>query len=356
VGADPLTTDPLALVLDAVVRQRATVEAAELMGSAAAWAGVLGRGWDDGGQLLDGLVRSVAEAPAGAARTALHGALLAIGAGLEDSDPADWPVDLHVVDGAAAALSTAVARHVDDVRAALAAAAAGVAAPEEATVLRGLSVVLDLHDEAEDAIASALAPGGRHPSAMPPGAGIGSSVVVTTALAAVAEHGRRLTGAMQEHEEKRRAEGRALLWDMTFGIPISVAGLVPLAGRVTGVVESVVTRLLGTNGYHVNDLQLDETGAFRSGGGAAGPRELTGRDRQALLETGLRAFLTTRDALGDIRLPDETDPGVLRDLAAALAGDVAGGAITRQLRDHPLLGEGVGAVVGDEVAGSVRGR
>jgi hypothetical protein len=124
---------------------------------------------------------------------------------------------------------------------------------------------------------------------------------------------------------------------------------------VTGVVESVVTRLLGTNGYHVNDLQLDETGAFRSGGGAAGPRELTGRDRQALLETGLRAFLTTRDALGDIRLPDETDPGVLRDLAAALAGDVACGVITRRMRDHPLVGEGVGAVAGDEVAGSVGG-
>ena len=354
-GADPATIDPLALVLDTLLRQQAVVETAELLRSPEAWAGVLGRGWDDGGALVDELVHMVAEAPADAARPALRSALVAVGTGLEDSDPVDWPIDQAVLARAAPSLTTAISRHVEVVRAALAVAARGARPRQVVAALRGLSVVLGLHEEAEEAIADALLRiGGR---SSPGGSGIAdaaaSAVVVTTALAAVAAHGSDLVAAMGEFREKRRAEDRAALWDVTAGIPFTLLGFVPRAGVVAGVAEAVVTRVLRTNGYHVNDVQLAAGSRFRLGVSGYGG-ETGGRDRQALVRASLHAFLTTREVLGVARLPAETDPGVLRDLAAAAAGDAVGAAVSGRFEKRPLLGTVVGELSGDGTADQVR--
>jgi hypothetical protein len=349
-GADPLTTDPLALLLDPLVRQRATVETAQLMGDVDAWVVVLGRMWDDGDVLLDGLVSTVADASGDAARPALRSALLGIGAGLEDADPADWPVDMDVVSGVAPALAAALARHVDVVRSGLTAAATGVADPDTVTALRGLSVVVALDEQAAWTLHAAVS------APVPPRPGGDTArAAATAALVAVREHGARLLHAVDQYMRKYAAEGRAVVWDWTFGLSFSILALAPVAGRVSGALEAVVTDALGTDGQFGASPDIGPRFTAADAVFSAVTDEVGGRDRQVIAEVVVRAFAGTATVLGEPVPPVPTEVPALRDVAEALVGDVVGGAVARRLEHRPLLGEAVGGIAGGRAEDWVSG-
>ena len=330
--ADPLTTDPLALVLDALVRQGAAAETGALMRSPDAWTSLLGRTWNDGGGLADRVVATVADAPDDVAAPALRSALLAIGGGLEDADPVDWPLDVELLVGVAPALATALARHAGTVTAGLEAAATGAANPTSVTALRGLAVLVNLDGTAATTVRAAVS----------------GLALAPAALVAVKEHGSQLLEAMEQHRRKRTAEGRAEAWDWTFGMGFTAVGVAPGVGWASGVVEAGVRDVLGVDGQLAvgPEPEAELTGADAVAGlGAVGLAG--GRDRQAVAEAASRAFGGAWDLLGDPERPESTDRSFGCDVAEAAVGELVGGGVARRIK-RGLLGEGAGEVAGDE--------
>jgi hypothetical protein len=345
--ADPATSDPLALVVEALVEQHAAVEAARIM-TADAWRVVLTHSWNDGGTLRDGLVATVADAPNEAARPALRNALVALGTGLERGNPATWPFEASVVKTALPGLSAALVRHLDVLTAPLGGSAAGSLDIVSAGALRGLGVLAELGGCAAETIEAALA--------TPRPAALGTSdggirlvaVSVPAAFVAVRQYGARMGHAMDQQDRKDEAEGRSFVWDWTIGIPFRLLAFAPVAGRVAGALEVVVRGAVRMDGTFEN---TPDTHHHYSAGEAvdsrpapSGPRDRMGE--AAAREAATLAFARTIGILGEPQVPRAPDEPLLGEVAKALVGDAVSGGIGRALRAKPLTDAVVGEFVG----------
>ena len=255
VGSDPSTADPVALVVEAVLRSGAPESAAELLQRSSDWTALLSRGWDDWGELLGELVVLAAAAPPEQARTALRSGLVALGTGLADGHADGWPAWDLLVAGLAPSLMDALGRHVDVLTAPLWVGATGVVDPVSELALRGLSRL-----SVEDLAAFARLTGALERSvALRPGA-LGALpdhalpvIVLPAALVAVNEHGWRLLHAVRENAAEDAAASRAAAWDHSIGLLLALCGgRGPLTGMVVGAAEAGVTRLTGFDGHRVS--------------------------------------------------------------------------------------------------------
>jgi hypothetical protein len=347
-GADPAASDPMALLAAAMVEQRAALEVAELMSDHDSWAVVLSRGWDDPA-LRDALVATVADAPPEVASQALRDGLVALGTGLADGDPDDWPFVEERIAQVAPVLTTALLRHPDVLVRPLAGVAAGTADPVSVTALRGLAVTMAL-DAGTDAgargrvgerIARALSH--PHPGVVPgDGAAPG---VVPAALVAVREHGADLAHAMEQHRRRDEAEAQAHLWDATFGIGFTVAGAVPRWGMVATTLEVLVTDALGTDGSFTNtpDRQQHHPDAEATAA-AVCAAEHRGEDRDVAARQGLSAYERTLRELGTPIAPVAPPDRLVEKLVQGVVDDTVGG----------LVGRGLGGVT-EDLRGTVGG-
>ncbi len=354
-GADPAASDPLALLADAMVEQRAALEAARAMSDPDAWAVVLSRAWNDPA-VRDAFVTTVADAPPEAAGPALRDALVALGAGLEDGDPADWAFSEEQIPTVAPSVGTALLRHPDVLVGPLAAVTHGTVDAVSATALRGLAVAVAF-DEASggqvgERIASALS--GPHPVALP--ADEAGSGAASAAFVAVREHGARLAHVMEQFRRKATAEAKAELWGTTFGVGFTLAGAVPTVGLLATPLETVVTHVLGTDGSFTNspDRQRHHSGLEAVMGAVAGAAP-SGQDRGAVARGAMAAYERTLHALGTPVAPVAPSDGLAEKLIDGAVDDVMGELVGRRLPfvDKDLRGTVGGVLVGtgSELAG-----
>ena len=346
-GADPYASDPLALLAEAMVEQRAALEVARAMSDRDAWTVVLSRTWNEPA-LRDALITTVADAPSEAARPALRNGLVALGTGLEDGDPHDWPFVEDRIKEAAPVLATALLRHPDVVVDPLAGVAAGSVDTVSVTALRGLAVTVALDagpvagtgGRVGEQIAQALS---RPRPGFLPADGSVPDVAVPAAFVAVREHGTRLAHTMEQHRRRDEAEAKAQIWEWTFGIGFTLAGAHPTWGRVAAPVEVLVTDALDTDGSWTNTPDLREhhpaTNALAGAvtGLEPGSPERGGAAREALL-----AYAKTLQVLGTPVPPVAPDDSLGEKLVAAVVGDAVDGAVGRRLR----VQEGLDGIVG----------
>jgi hypothetical protein len=318
-----------------------------------AWTVVLSRSWDDGGALRDALVATVAAAPGDAARPALRNALVALGTGLEDGDPADWPFVEDRIEPVLPPLARALVQHVDVLTAPLAGAAAGTVDPVSVTAMRGLAIAVAVDERGDELprepvgelIERALSRPRPGALGVPPGAAL-AAVSVPAAFVGVREYGARLLYAVEQHRRKHEAEAKASIWGGTFGIPFMLLGSAPVVGRVSGALERVVTRLLHTDGSWTNSPDRHEHNAAGDAvGGAATDLRPGTAARDMAAEEAVVAFAGAIEVLGEPEVPLAPDEPLLREVAEALVGDLAGGAVTRRLRLDPPIDGVVGEVL-----------
>jgi hypothetical protein len=352
-GADPAATDPLALLADAVVEQRAARAAADLMSDDDAWTVVLSRFWNDPA-LRDSLVTTVADAPGEAARPALGAGLAALGTGLEDGDPDDWAFVEERIPEVAPVLATALLRHPDVLARPLTGAATGTADPGSVRALRGLAVTVALDEGTDperrgavgDRIARALSH--PHPGALPVAAGA-AAVAVPAAFVAVREHGARLAHAMEQHRRRDEAEARAYLWDWTLGLGFTGAGLAPGLGVPVAIAGTVLTDVLGADGSYTlgRDRRLHHRLPEAV---AAADLARSGSAHVATAREAALAYARTLVALGTPAVPQERDESLAAKLVEATASEVAGGFVGRRLR----IADGLDGIVGGAVVSQAK--
>jgi hypothetical protein len=291
------------------------------------WAVVLSRPWSNP-DLTDALVATVADAPAEAARPALRNALVALGTGLADGDPADWSFDEERLRAVAPAVATALLRHSDVLVRPLAAVATGTADAVSATALRGLAVLVAMDAGAEterggrvgERIAAALSH--PHPDALR------AAAAASAAFVAVREHGADLAHVMEQFRRKAEAEAKAELWDATFGIGFAVAGVIPTRAPVVSPLETLITHLLGADGSftHSPDRQQHHPGleAVQGAVAAAG----TDREGRSIAAgDALAAYRATLHAFGTPVAPPAADDPLGEKLLDSVATDVLGGMV-----------------------------
>ncbi|MGZ4667880.1 MAG: hypothetical protein ACXVX3_05065 [Blastococcus sp.] len=247
-GGSVPPADPVALVAERLVGADDPDVAAALLGDRLAWTPLLARPWDDGGAALVGLVARAGRAQGAAGDVAVRAGLEALGAGLDDGDPADWTVDRGTAATVAPALGAALAGHVSVAAEVLWEGVRGEAGAGAADALRGLGY-LTLDEGAAVAVYRALAGwsqvqpgpvGETGPLPLLPG------VVVPAAYVAVEEYGQRLAYSLHGYELKAQAERRALGWNLTVGVPATLAR--GGAGFVGGILADYAAMWLGTDG------------------------------------------------------------------------------------------------------------
>lgn len=245
-GWDPVTVEPVRLVIDLLAAGGQPGHAAGLLADREAWDALLARGWGDGGASLSELV-ALAGADSGPAGTAaVRFGLEALGNGLADNDPDGWSVNRATAAAVAGSLADGIAAHIDVAVDALAVPAAEAGSSSGAAVLRGLGY-LTIDRPAATSLGEALAGwAARQPLDLtaPPSVSL-RAVAVPGAYLAVQEYGQRLAYALEAFERKDEAEDRQSLWNVLVGWPSHIPGGF---GDGWGTAESGVARLLGNDG------------------------------------------------------------------------------------------------------------
>jgi hypothetical protein len=344
--ADPAASDPLALLADAMGDQRAAVQAALAMSDPDAWSVLLSRFWNDDA-VRDSLITTVAGAPAEVAVPALGSSLVALGTGLADGDPDDWPLYLleERLKGVAPVLTSALLRHPDVLVRPLADVSVGRADAGSVTALRGLAVTVAVDegttgDEerglAGDRIAAALAR--PHPVSLPAGA---TAAGVAGAFVAVREHGARLAHAMSQHVLRDEAEAGRVIYRSTIGLPFTVTALIPSTSLAAVVADTGVSHVLGADGswHNTPDVQRHHPVTAAE---AAVPDAARAHARQG--------YGDTLETLGTPVVPQAPpSAGLVEKETDAVVHELLGGWIGKRLR----LREPVGGIVGGVLVGGL---
>ena len=247
-GADPETTDPVVLVVDALAAAGAAAPAATLLGGRTAWDALLARRWGDGGTALAELVTLGATAPGEAGAVVVRAGLQALGTGLtDDGDPAGWTVNKATAATVSGALGAGITTHVTVATEVIEGADEAERDEGSRDTVRGLAY-LTLDRATAAAVGRAL---GSWAAARPLDLDASSPAAPLPALAvpagflALREYGQRLAHSLRAFELEDVAEDRQFIWQVFSSL---LTNLPDKAGDVLGVMDVFATRLLGTDG------------------------------------------------------------------------------------------------------------
>jgi hypothetical protein len=319
--AEPV--DPLPFVVAILADGPDPVSAAAFLNGPSVWDVLLARAWDDCGTALNRLIHSAVAVAGPEGDAVVRGGLEALGAGLEDGDPADWTVKRAAANAVSPALGAGLARHVSVAGQALAAGADGDLDAGTGDLLRGLGfLTLDRNAAAvvEEALHGWVA---AEPVAIGEDGSLPRlpAIVIPNAYLAVQNYGQELAYTLQGFEKQEEAENRSFLWNMTVGLAASLAP--GPWGVAAGVVEGYVGMWLGFDGTWDNGTDRGLT--FRADTGLA---SLTSDERgtvDQIVQQAHGSFDATASALGHPRPPTSPESHWWEPLAGAVLpgpGDV----------------------------------
>jgi hypothetical protein len=292
--------DPLPFVVTVLADGPDPAAAAAFLSGPAVWGVLLTRSWEDCGTSLQRLVASAGTLEGPAGEEVVRGGLEALGAGLDDGNADDWPVERAAANAVSPALAEGLAAHIPLAGEVLMAGYDGALPTADGALLRGLGYVT-LDRTAAGVVERALGewvtvqPVPVWTSGPPP---LLPAIVVPNAYLAVQDYGQRLAHALSELDLKQEADDRAFLWNMTLGL---VADLAPGPwGVAAGLLADYVAMGLDLDGTwdSPGDHGLRFAPTLPTAEDLAGltPEEWTVVDRMARMAQG--SFDGAQQALG----------------------------------------------------------
>jgi hypothetical protein len=152
---------------------------------------------------------------------------------------------------------------------------------------------------------------------------------------------------MDQHGRRERAEAKAYIWDRTIGLGFTVAGAIPVWGRLATPAEVLVTHALGTGGAYTNTPDRYQHHPATEALSAVAHLE-QGSPQPGAAREALLTYTRTLQVLGTPVAPIAPDDGLAEKLVQETAADVLGGMVGRRLRVTDGLDGVVGGALVDE--------